>query len=101
MKNFDDLRRERAGFLACILLFTIVFSSFSIAEHAHHDCSGETCPVCKVIFASFAALASFGRLIETEKKNARKLIFVRKKSKICVRKAILFRSEIREERLRL
>ncbi len=101
MKNFDDFRRGRAAFLASILVFTIIFSSLKIAVHAHHDCTGEPCPLCKVVFASFAALASFGRLIAIGRKNDRKLIFARKKSKICVRKMILFRSEIRDERLRL
>lgn len=35
--------------LAVAVLFVMLFSAFYIAVEAHHDCTGEDCPVCTLI----------------------------------------------------
>ena len=51
MKRNSDSNRIRitAGMMAFMLLFIMLFSSFFIAAHADHDCTGEDCPVCAFI----------------------------------------------------
>ena len=38
-------------FLLLITILLLVFSfAYSSAESAHHDCSGEDCPICAILF---------------------------------------------------
>ena len=39
-------KRIAAGILGLTLLAVVLLSSFCIAIEAHHDCTGEDCPVC-------------------------------------------------------
>ncbi len=38
-----------AGVMALMMLLVLLFSSFFIAAHADHDCTGEDCPICLCI----------------------------------------------------
>ncbi|MCR5649665.1 MAG: hypothetical protein K6F86_00615 [Lachnospiraceae bacterium] len=38
-----------AGIMAVMMLVVVLFSSFFIAAHADHDCTGEDCPICACI----------------------------------------------------
>ncbi len=35
--------------MAAMMLVVMLFSSFFIAAHADHDCTGEDCPICACI----------------------------------------------------
>ncbi len=38
-------------FLLLLIILLLVFSfAYSSAESAHHDCSGEDCPICAILF---------------------------------------------------
>ena len=39
-------RRISAGIAGVLMLVFVLFSVFFIAHEAHHDCTGEDCPVC-------------------------------------------------------
>ena len=50
--------------LLLLLVFLLLFSfAYESAESAHHDCSGEDCPICAILFVlssiSFAGLILF------------------------------------------
>ncbi len=38
--------RILTGIMAIMMLFVVLLSSFYIASHVDHDCTGEDCPVC-------------------------------------------------------
>ena len=42
-------RRISAGIAGVLMLVFVLFSVFFIAHEAHHDCTGEDCPVCAAI----------------------------------------------------
>ena len=42
-------RHLTAGIMAAMMLLVMLFSSFYIAAHADHDCTGEDCPICACI----------------------------------------------------
>lgn len=41
--------RALAMALACSIFIVLLFSNVFLAEHVHHDCTGEDCPVCAVM----------------------------------------------------
>ena len=41
--------RITSGIMAVMMLVVMLVSSFFIAAHADHDCTGEDCPVCAFI----------------------------------------------------
>ena len=41
--------RITAGIMAVMMLVVMFVSSFFIAAHADHDCTGEDCPICACI----------------------------------------------------
>ncbi|RKM59206.1 AraC family transcriptional regulator [Butyrivibrio sp. CB08] len=45
----NKLNRLLAGIMAIMVLFVVLFASFFVVSHTHHDCSGEDCPVCATI----------------------------------------------------
>ncbi len=51
MKRAYDINRisVAAGIMAFMLVLVMLFSSFFIAVHADHDCTGEDCPICACI----------------------------------------------------
>ncbi len=74
-----------ACIVAIIMLLSIMFSSFFIAEHLHHECTGEDCPICAELHIAeglvstikivpFFAVALFAKLfmISTIKENYQK-----------------------------
>lgn len=40
-------KRALALFLSAFLTFVLFFSVLYIAEEAHHDCTGDNCPICR------------------------------------------------------
>ena len=54
-------RKRIAALLLCIgLVFALAVSSAYIAHEAGHDCSGEDCPICRVIAANADVLRLSG-----------------------------------------
>ena len=47
--NGSRAKRITAGIIVLLLLVIVLFSSFYVAAEAHHDCTGEDCPVCACI----------------------------------------------------
>ncbi len=45
----QHLKAVEAGIMAAMMLLVMFLSSFFIAEHADHDCTGEDCPICACI----------------------------------------------------
>ncbi|MCR5233870.1 MAG: hypothetical protein K6E53_08170 [Lachnospiraceae bacterium] len=41
--------RITSGIMAVMMLVVILVSSFFIAAHTDHDCTGEDCPICACI----------------------------------------------------
>ena len=51
MKSYYGDKRINitAGIMAVMMLIVVLFSSFYIASHADHECTGEDCPICACI----------------------------------------------------
>ena len=51
MKSYYGDKRINitAGIMAVMMLIVVLFSSFYIAAHADHECTGEDCPICACI----------------------------------------------------
>ncbi|MCR4689871.1 MAG: hypothetical protein K5739_00795 [Lachnospiraceae bacterium] len=43
------MKQILASIMTVMMLVFMFFSAFFIAEHIHHDCCGEDCPVCASI----------------------------------------------------
>ncbi len=54
-------RKRTAALLLCIgLVFALAVSSAFIAHEAGHDCSGDDCPICRMIAVSVNLLRALG-----------------------------------------
>ena len=38
--------------IAVIVLINMLYSVFFISQNTHHDCSGETCPICEQLLTA-------------------------------------------------
>ena len=43
------IRRVTAGIMGFLLLGILLFSTIYIAVESHHECEGESCPICFII----------------------------------------------------
>lgn len=54
-------RKHITALLLCIgLVFALAVSSAFIAHEAGHDCSGEDCPICRMVAVSVNLLRAIG-----------------------------------------
>ncbi len=62
MRSSDKSRIKSitAGVMGLLMLVIVLFSAFSIAAEADHECSGEDCPVCVCIHQCENALHRIG-----------------------------------------
>ena len=57
-------RKRIAALLVCIaLVFALAVSSAFIAHEAGHDCSGNDCPICRMIALNVDLLRTFGLVV--------------------------------------
>ena len=51
MKRYSKTGRIKVttGIIAVMMLLVVLFSTFFIASHADHDCTGKDCPICAFI----------------------------------------------------
>lgn len=52
--------------MAVMMLVVMLFSSFFIAAHADHDCTGEDCPICACIQQCENTIRGIGSSITAE-----------------------------------
>lgn len=55
----EKKRRIFAAATAVLLLAVILFSYPVIAKNAHHDCTGENCPICMEIQSIMKTVSGF------------------------------------------
>lgn len=54
----EKKRRMTAILLVVLLFVTILFSYTYMIENAHHDCSGDECPICMEMEAAMQTISS-------------------------------------------
>ncbi|MCR5770466.1 MAG: hypothetical protein K6G87_04435 [Butyrivibrio sp.] len=42
-------KKAMAGIIGMLMIIAMLFSAFYISYEAHHDCTGEDCPICAQI----------------------------------------------------
>ena len=54
--------RKAISILLCFFLIVyIIFSIIFINEETHHDCSGQSCPICRQLHAAQSVLSTLKR----------------------------------------
>ncbi len=56
----SEAKRMITGVMVLMMLATMLFSAFFIAEEADHDCTGEDCPICTLVEQCENTLRGFG-----------------------------------------
>ncbi len=63
MLNSNRSKRIVSGLLGLMLLAAVVFCAFFPAMEAHHDCTGDDCPICSVLHLCEENLKQFGAAV--------------------------------------
>lgn len=58
----EKRNRIFAFIMAVLLIATLLFSCTFILEKAHHDCTGDNCPICMEIKAAMQTISGFKAL---------------------------------------